>query len=135
VLGLISLECLLMFLMFVLTFAGSLCCASFIYPIMCWCRCPKIGTNCINWAQLSRFHLKTETESSLRNVVLKKDRTWIMSRNTIFVLLCHCHKLSCLIDKIMFKNCDAKTKCSNYYMQHMGLQKCPIIRCGNPRGK
>jgi hypothetical protein len=30
---------------------------------------PEIGTGYIDWAQLSRFHLKTETESSLRNVV------------------------------------------------------------------
>jgi hypothetical protein len=29
----------------------------------------EIGTISINWAQLSRFYLKTETESSLRNVV------------------------------------------------------------------
>jgi hypothetical protein len=31
----------------------------------------EIGTSSVNWAQLSRFHLKTETESSLQNVVLK----------------------------------------------------------------
>jgi hypothetical protein len=31
---------------------------------------PKsLGTSSIDWAQLSRFHMKTETESSLRNVV------------------------------------------------------------------
>jgi hypothetical protein len=35
----------------------------------CWYRFPEIGTSCIDWAQLSRFYLKTETESSLRNVV------------------------------------------------------------------
>jgi hypothetical protein len=29
----------------------------------------KAGTSSINWAQLSRFQLKMETESSLRNVV------------------------------------------------------------------
>jgi hypothetical protein len=42
------------------------------------------GTSCIDWAQLSRFYLKTETESSFRKVVfwkmnrmvfLDKDRT------------------------------------------------------------
>jgi hypothetical protein len=47
-------------------------------------RCPEVGTSCIDWAQLSRFYLKTETEFSLRNVVfsniniavyLDKDRT------------------------------------------------------------
>jgi hypothetical protein len=30
---------------------------------------PEIGTSSINWVQLSRFYLKMETESSLRNVV------------------------------------------------------------------
>jgi hypothetical protein len=29
----------------------------------------KTGTSSIDWALLGRFHLKTETESSLRNVV------------------------------------------------------------------
>jgi hypothetical protein len=29
---------------------------------------PEIGTSSIDWAQLSRFHLKMETESSLQNV-------------------------------------------------------------------
>jgi hypothetical protein len=29
----------------------------------------KLGTSSIDWAQLSRFYLKMETESSLRNVV------------------------------------------------------------------
>jgi hypothetical protein len=29
----------------------------------------EIGSNSIDWAQLSRFYLKTKTESSLRNVV------------------------------------------------------------------
>jgi hypothetical protein len=43
--------------------------AWFIYPILRWSRCPEIGTSSIDWAQWSRFHLKTERESSLRNVV------------------------------------------------------------------
>jgi hypothetical protein len=30
---------------------------------------PEIGASSMNWAQLSRFCLKTETESSLRNAV------------------------------------------------------------------
>jgi hypothetical protein len=38
-------------------------------PSWCWYRCPDIGTSSIDWAQLSTFYLKTETESSLRNVV------------------------------------------------------------------
>jgi hypothetical protein len=63
------------------------------YPSSCLClktQCYlffsglEIGTNSIDWAQLSRFYLKAETESSLRNVVywkinrtvfLDKDRT------------------------------------------------------------
>jgi hypothetical protein len=55
-------------------------------------------TSCINWTQLSRSYLKTETESSLRNTVLKnkqdgilKTRQWIMSKNIIFVLMYHRH--------------------------------------------
>jgi hypothetical protein len=32
-----------------------------------------IRTSSIDWAQLSRFHLKTETKSSLRNVVRSRD--------------------------------------------------------------
>jgi hypothetical protein len=32
-------------------------------------RDPEIGTSSIDWAQLSRFHLRTETESSLRTAV------------------------------------------------------------------
>jgi hypothetical protein len=34
-----------------------------------WHRCPEIGTSSIDWAQLRKFYLKTETECSLRNVV------------------------------------------------------------------
>jgi hypothetical protein len=32
---------------------------------------PERGTKSIDWAKLGRFYLKTETESSLRDVVLK----------------------------------------------------------------
>jgi hypothetical protein len=40
------------------------------------CTGPEIGTSSIDWAQLSRFYLQTETEFSLRNIVfLDKDRT------------------------------------------------------------
>jgi hypothetical protein len=55
-----------------------------IHPSWCWYRCPETGTSSIDWGQLSRFHLKTETESSLQNdvfwklnrtVFLDKDRT------------------------------------------------------------
>jgi hypothetical protein len=57
--------------MFVLTLAGGLYCARYIYPVLCWNLCPEM-TSSIDWAQLSRFHLKTETESSLRNIVCFK---------------------------------------------------------------
>jgi hypothetical protein len=40
-------------------------------PSWCWYRFPEIRTSSIDWAQLSRFHLKTETECSLRNVVFR----------------------------------------------------------------
>jgi hypothetical protein len=39
------------------------------------CTDPEIGTSSIDWAQQSRFYLKTETEASLRNVVLEINRT------------------------------------------------------------
>jgi hypothetical protein len=45
-------------------------CLLYIYPILYWCWCPETGTSSIDWAELSRFHLKTEIESSLRNVVV-----------------------------------------------------------------
>jgi hypothetical protein len=62
----------LMFLMCVFSLADGLCCAWFVYPTMCCCWWPEIGTSSVDWAQLSRFHLKTETESSFRNVVCFK---------------------------------------------------------------
>jgi hypothetical protein len=37
-----------------------------------WNRCPEIRTSSIDWAHLSRLYLKTETESTLRNVVFWK---------------------------------------------------------------
>jgi hypothetical protein len=49
--------------------ADDLCCAWLVYPIWYWCRCPEIGTTSIEWTQLTRFYLNTETESSTRNVV------------------------------------------------------------------
>jgi hypothetical protein len=60
-----------MFLMFDLTLADCLCCAWLVYPIFMLYRCSEIEGSSIDWAQLSRFHLKTETESSLRNFVFK----------------------------------------------------------------
>jgi hypothetical protein len=60
------------FLMFVLTLADVLCSAWFVYPILCWCWCPEIGTSSIDSDHLSRFHPKTKTESSLRNALCFK---------------------------------------------------------------
>jgi hypothetical protein len=39
--------------------------------LLSWHSCPELGTSSIDWAQLNRFYLKTEAESSLRNVVFK----------------------------------------------------------------
>jgi hypothetical protein len=61
-----------MLLKFVLILEVGLFCAWFIYHILCWCWCPDIVSSSIDWAQLSRFHLKTESESSLRNVMFFK---------------------------------------------------------------
>jgi hypothetical protein len=44
-------------------------------PSWCWKSCPEIGTSSIDWAQLSRFFLKTETESGLRNVMFRNINT------------------------------------------------------------
>jgi hypothetical protein len=68
--------------------------------------CPEMWTSSIDWGQLSRFHMKTETQPSLRNVVCFKLKTerWIVSRNTITVLIQHRHKhldLSSLIVLVM----------------------------------
>jgi hypothetical protein len=40
-----------------------------------------IGTSSIDWAQLSRFYLKTETETSMRNVVLKYKQDGVLDEN------------------------------------------------------
>jgi hypothetical protein len=70
-------------------------------PSWCRCRCPEKGTISIDWVQLSRFCLKTETDSSLRNVLFRNmNRTvfsiktvrWIITRNIIFVLMYNRHK-------------------------------------------
>jgi hypothetical protein len=63
---------LLMILVFVSTLADGLCCALFIYLISCWCWCKEMWTSAIDWAQLNSFHLRTETETSLRNVLCSK---------------------------------------------------------------
>jgi hypothetical protein len=33
----------------------------------------ELGTSSVDWAKLSRFYLKTETEPSLQNIVLNKN--------------------------------------------------------------
>jgi hypothetical protein len=39
-------------------------------------RCSETGTSSVDWAQLSKFYLKTETECNFRNVMfLNKNRT------------------------------------------------------------
>jgi hypothetical protein len=65
----------------------------FYTPSWCWHRCPEMGTSSIDWAQLSRFYLKTETESNLRSAVFLKinrtaflDKEWIMSKT----IICSC---------------------------------------------
>jgi hypothetical protein len=66
----------LMFLMFVLTLADGLCCACFIYPILCRCWCPEIVTSPIAWVQLSRFHLSWRLNSvSETSYVSNKKKT------------------------------------------------------------
>jgi hypothetical protein len=63
----------------------------------------EIGISSINWAQLSRFYLKTETECSLQNVVfLNINRMMDMSRNIIFALMYYSHKLLDLMEKRCF---------------------------------
>jgi hypothetical protein len=53
-------------------------------PYWSWHSCPEIGSSSIDWAQLSRFYLKTETESSLRNVVFWKiNRTVFLDKDKI----------------------------------------------------
>jgi hypothetical protein len=51
-------------------------------PYWCWYKCPKIRNRSKDWAQLSRLYLKTETESSLRNVVFCNiNRTVFLDRD------------------------------------------------------
>jgi hypothetical protein len=57
-----------------LALADGLCRAWFLYLMLRWCGCPEIGGCSIDWDQLSRFYLKMEPESSLRNL-LNKNKT------------------------------------------------------------
>jgi hypothetical protein len=42
--------------------------------------CPEIGSSSIDWTQLSRSYLKTDTESSLRNVVLEDKQDDVLGK-------------------------------------------------------
>jgi hypothetical protein len=70
-------------------FKGFLCYLSFavlgLYILFCvWCWRPEIGTNSVDWAQLSRFYLNTETESSPKtmDIVQKHNNCIIRTRRT-----------------------------------------------------
>jgi hypothetical protein len=52
-------------------------------PFLCYYRCLEIGTSSIDSAQLSRFYLKTETESSFGNVFRKINRTVCLDKDRI----------------------------------------------------
>jgi conjugal transfer/entry exclusion protein len=66
--------------------------------------CLRRQTSSTYWAQLSMFHLKTEAESSLRNILFQmKDRTMDMPRTVLVVLLYHRHKPIDLIYLYIFK--------------------------------
>jgi hypothetical protein len=48
-----QMEFYLTFLMFVLNPIDGLCCAWFMYPILCWCKCLEVGTSSVNLAELN----------------------------------------------------------------------------------
>jgi hypothetical protein len=56
-----------MLLMFVLTPADSLCCAWFIYPILCLSWCLEVGLALSIGPNRVGFHLKMALESNLQN--------------------------------------------------------------------
>jgi hypothetical protein len=75
------------------------CLSSRKWFVLCLARIPYIvlvlvsgiGSSSIDWTQLSSFCLKTETESSLRNVVfLNKNRTMdnVRKHNIYIVIYC-----------------------------------------------
>jgi hypothetical protein len=73
---------------FILALTDGFCCAWLAYPVWCWYRCLETGSKSIDWAQLNRFYLKTEAESSLRNVTVYEYSL------TFCNLLCHLLALS-----------------------------------------
>ena len=63
------------FLLF-LALTDGLCCTCFMNPFWNWHSRPEIGASSVYWTQLSRFYLKTGTDSSSRNVVfLNRNKT------------------------------------------------------------
>jgi hypothetical protein len=48
--------------------------------------CPETETSSNYCAQVSRFHLQPETESSVRDVVLKTEQ-WILFRIRVFIAI------------------------------------------------
>jgi hypothetical protein len=69
------------------------------------CLCPEIGTSSVDWAQL-----KTDTESSLRNIVLNKNRTVdnVQKHN-------NCTKFTCIkVQKSENKSYVQPRKCLNF---------------------
>jgi hypothetical protein len=66
----------------------------------CCCSYLEAETDSVEWVQLSKFHLKKETESSLRIVVLNKKTTMGMPRIVIFILKHYRHKRINLIGVI-----------------------------------
>lgn len=69
--------------MFAFTPAGDLCCVWFIYPALCWFWCPEVetvGTNSIDWAQLSRHLPEERVRNQSPKRWFKKLWRWTMSK-------------------------------------------------------
>jgi hypothetical protein len=63
----------------------------------CWYKYPEVGNSSIDWAQLSTFYLKTETESSLRNVFLNINRAMgNVQKHNIYI---------CVVIVILYNKC------------------------------
>jgi hypothetical protein len=77
----------------VLTPADSLCCVSFIYPLLCWFWCPEIGTSSTDWAQLSWLLLGDRDKAQPTKQHFKK----IMTMANIQTVN-NCNKNICLCD-------------------------------------
>jgi hypothetical protein len=60
-------------------------CQVYIYPILCWCWCPNVGTSSIDWAQLST--LLPEDGDGIQSpkhcVLNKKTGQWILSKDSV----------------------------------------------------